>query len=415
MKIAYLTQSYPPMVSGASLVSKSLAKSMAGRGHEVLVITASDRGEGYTAIKSNLTLLRLRSLHNPMRVGQRFLLYPRRAILRSLHEFQPDLVHSHEPLQMGLLGLAYARRAKVPVLLSVHQLPWFVGAYLPEKCGIRRVAEAALWAYGRWSLRQYTSLVTPTRTISRIISEMTGIDSQVISYGIDLQTFHPRHSSDEETATRSRLNLPPGVPVIVHVGRLDTEKRVERVIVAATLAMQKSDAHLLVVGDGRQKTVLMKLCKSLGIEKRCHFPGYVSAQEGLPEIYRLASIFVTASEIETQGIVLLEAAASGLPIVAVRATCIPEIVHDRENGCLVAPSETLALGEAITNLLMDPDKARQMGQAGRESAMAHNILSTFDSYERSYADSIKGKASQLSTEKVKVLSWQERAKEWLNL
>ena len=415
MKIAYITQSYPPMVSGASLVARSLAENIAARGHRVLVITASDRDHPYATVENNLTVLRLRSIHNPMRVGQRFSLYPRRKILRSLHKFQPDIIHTHEPLQMGLLSLEYAHRFHIPILLSIHQLPWFVSAYLPEIYGIRHIAETALWIYARWLLRRFTTLVTPTQTITKIITNMTGIKSQTISYGINLQTFHPRLSLDDETALRNKHGLPQKVPVILHVGRLDTDKSVDRVIQAAAHAMLDTDAHLLMIGDGRQKVSLMKLCKSLGVKSRCHFPGYISIEEGLPEIYRLASLFVTASEIETQGIVLLEAAASGLPIVAVRATCIPEIVHDGVNGYLTESNDTIALGTAIKSLLTNPEKAKKMGQAGHKLVIEHNIISTFDNYEHLYADLIMRKANLLTPGKVKVHKWQEWAKEWLNL
>jgi len=244
---------------------------------------------------------------------------------------------------------------------------------------------------------------------------MTEIKSQTISYGIDLQMFHPLLSLDDETALRDKYGLPQNVPVILHVGRLDTDKCVDRVIWAAAHAMQNTDAHLLIVGDGRQKPALMKLCKSLGIEKRCHFPGYISMEEGLPEIYRLASLFVTASEIETQGIVLLEAAASGLPIVAVRATCIPESVHDGVNGYLTEPNETISLAKAIDDILTDPAEARNMGQAGRRLVAEHNIQAAIDSYEHLYADLIKQRTIHRVTEQVEGTKWQERAKEWLNL
>ncbi len=415
MRIAYITQSYPPMVSGASIVTKSLAEHMASRGHEVLVIAASDRGNPYLVKNDRLSLLRLRSYPNPMRAGQRFILPAHRAILRALGDFQPDLIHSHDPFQLGLTGMKYARSAHIPITLNIHQLPWFVASYVPDVIGLRSYIESALWNYARWLLWKFTLVITPTRTITKIIADMTEIKPQTTSNGIDLQTFHPHLSSDEEPALRTRLNLPPKVPVILHVGRLDTDKRVDQVVWAAARAIQNTDAHLLIVGDGRQKASLMKLCKSLGIEKRCHFPGYVAMDEGLPEIYRLANLFVTASEIETQGIVLLEAAASGLPIVAVRATCIPEIVHDGVNGYLTKPNDNIALGNAITSLLLDSDKARKMGGAGRQIVQEHNILATFDSYEHLYNDLVRQKVYQRAPEKVKVRAWQERAKEWLNL
>ena len=415
MRIAYITQSYPPMISGAALVAKNLSENMATHGHKVLVITASDRSESYKSARDNLIILRLPSIHNPMRVGQRFLLYPRHAVLKSLHDFQPDIIHVHEPLQMGMLGLEYAQRVNIPILLTIHQLPWFVSAYLPEISGVRAIAETALWTYARWVLPKFTTMIAPTQTIANIITNMTGTKSQTISYGVDLQTFHPCRSLAEKSATQTRLNLPPNVPILLHVGRLDTDKRVDQVIRASAQAMQKTDAHLLIVGDGHQRETLLQLCKSLGIGRRCHFPGYISVEEGLSDIYRMADLFVTASEIETQGIVLLEAAASGLPIAAVRATCIPETVHGGVNGYLSEPNDTIALGRAITDLIMNPEKAEQMGKAGRSLMREHNLVTIFDTYEHLYNDLLQKQTVKLTPEKIEFHSWQERAREWLNL
>ena len=417
MRIAYITQSYPPMISGASLAAKNLAENMSLRGHKILVITASDRSKSYKSARDNLTVLRLHSIHNPQRVGQRFLLYPRRAILKSLRDFQPDCIHVHDPLQLGILSLEYAQRTLVPVLLSIHQLPWFVSAYLPKIPSFRALTENVLWTYARWVLPKFTTITTPTQTIGNIIYSMADVKSQAISYGVDFQTFHPHQSLDEKTATRTELNLPSSASIVLHVGRLDTDKRVDQVLRASAQTMQKTNAHLLIVGDGHQKKALQKLSRSLGIERRCHFLGYISVEEGLPEIYRIADLFVTASEIETQGIVLLEAAASGLPIAAVRATCIPETVHDGVNGYLTEPNDAIALGKAITNLIMNPAKAEQMGKAGCRLIARHNLLTTFDSFEHLYADLLKKRTVERypAAVKVKIHSWQEHAKKWLNL
>src|SRR5258706_329471 len=262
MRIAYLTQSYSQMVSGAAIFAEQLAKEMAKRGHQVLVIAASEKEQPYIVQEENLTVLRLASIHNPMRVGQRFLLYPRRAVLQALQEFCPDVIHTHDPLQMGSLGIKYAQRVNIPVTLTTHQLPWFVAKYLPDVLGVRKLTEVIL-------------------------------------------------------------------------------------------------------------------CKSMGIEKRVHFPGYISTKQGLHEIYRMANLFVTASEIETQGIVLLEAAASGLPIVAVHATCIPEIVHDEVNGYLIEPNNIDAMSEAMKKILKDSGIAKSMAKESRKLAEKKEPQVTF--------------------------------------
>jgi glycosyltransferase involved in cell wall biosynthesis len=400
MRIAYITQSYPPMVSGAAIFAHQIAEAMSKRGHQVLVITASDGDKPHRTQKGNMTVLRLSSHHNPLRVGQRFLLYPRRATLQALCEFQPDIIHTHEPLQMGNLGLEYARRMRIPITLTNHQLPWFAASYLPNKFGIRELVENILWVYARWILPQFTSIIAPTQTISDFITKKTNIKSQTISYGIDLGSLHPLHDLNEEIATRTRLNLPSSIPVLLYVGRLDTDKSVDRVIIASAPILRETDTHLVIVGDGCQKTALMKLCESFGITDRVKFTGCISMQDGLPEIYRIANVFVTASEIETQGIVLLEAAASGLPIAAVRATCIPEIVRHGLNGYLAESGDIKALENNMRILLKDPLKARKMGEAGRALIESHTAQHTVDLYEKFYQGLLLQTSMQLMSTKL---------------
>lgn len=386
MRIAYLAQSYPPMVSGAAIVAEQLAKEMAKRGHQTLVIAASDKAQPYITLQANLQVLRLKSIHNPLRAGQRFLLFPHYHALRALEKFQPDIIHSHEPLQMGLLGLTYSSYTQIPTALTVHQLPWFIAAYLPNF--LRTSVERGLWAYARWLLKRFTSVIVPTGSISTLIHQMTGLQAKVISCGLDLNTFHSPLSVDEGIDTRQKWNLPLQVPLILHVGRLDTDKHTDRVILAAAQAMQHTDAHLLIVGDGRQKKHLIQLCHDLKIEDRVHFTGYISIQQGLPELYRVACMFATASEIETQGIVLLEAASSGLPLVAVHATCIAEIVYDGANGYLTNPGDIYAMSQSMIKILSDPHRAIDMGRVSRSLAEGHPNQATFDEHERMYQQMI---------------------------
>lgn len=384
MRIAYLTQSYPPMISGAALVVENLATAMAKRGHQVLVIAASDKSQSYLVEKGNLAVLRLKSLHNPLRVGQRFLTYPRRSVMNALWKFAPEIIHVHEPLQMSWLGVEYAKQTNIPITLTVHQLPSLIASYLPDF--FRGYAEAILWTYARWLSKKFTSMTAPTQTISALITQMTGLKTNTISSGVDLGIFRPAFSCNEGIAIRQNWNLPSSAPILLHVGRLDAEKRVDRVIWAAAQTLLVSKAHLLIVGDGCQKNNLIKLCNDLKITERVHFIGFVSAEEGLPGIYRVANLFVTASEIETQGIVLLEAAASALPIVAVRATCIPEIVYDEINGYLEEPGDVHRMSNAMNLLLENPDKASQMGKASRAIVEKHGVRYTLDAHERSYHD-----------------------------
>lgn len=385
MKIALLSQSYPPMVSGAAIVVKGLAEGLAQRGHQVMVLTASEREYAYSLKIPNLVVERLRSSRNPLRVGQRFATWPYPQIVLALRAFHPDVIHSHDPLHFGWSALSYGSHAGIPVVLTAHQLPWFVKGYLSDHDKIGAMVEQSLWAYSRLLLNRFSAVITPTRTIAEAVSAQTGIESQVIGFGVDPEIFRPGPlNPHDEAAWRARLGIPDRAPVLLHVGRFDRDKRVDLAIRAAALAMQRNRAHLLLVGDGTEKVSLMNLCAELGIANRAHFPGFIPLQEGLPDVYRLASLFFTASEVETQGLVLLEAAACGLPLVAFRATCIPEIVRHGVNGLLVLPRDVKGLAAQLRTLLDDPDRARLMGQAGRLIAQGMTLRDTLEAHESLY-------------------------------
>jgi glycosyltransferase involved in cell wall biosynthesis len=314
--------------------------------------------------------------------------------MNALREFKPDVIHVHDPLQLGFLGAEYAKRAGIPSIVTIHAVPWLVSTNFQFAPGLASQIESILWMYAYWFVRQFPLAVTPTLTISHLIRRIVGVQPETISNGIDLQTFHPRSSSQDGNDLRKKLNIPAGVRVILHVGQLHSGKKADLVIRAAAQAMQHTNAHLLIVGDGPQKPDLIKLSKTLGISDRVHFPGYIKKEEGLPEAYRLSGVFVTASEIETQGLVLLEAAASGLPIVAVRATCIPEIVDNEINGHLADPGDVKGLGNAILEILENDPKAKTMGNASREIAEKHALQYTINAYEKLYLHLLGSRAAE---------------------
>jgi glycosyltransferase involved in cell wall biosynthesis len=382
MKIALLTQSYPPMVSGAALFANRLADAMARRGHQVLVLAASEREGPYRVERAELTEVRLRSHHNPWRVGQRFMLWQNPQIDSALRRFEPDILHLHDPFQMAWAAISFSKRGGAPCIFTIHALPSLAAASLPPQY---KEVENGLWVYAAWLLRQVQARVTPTRTIADLVHLRTGLSSQVISCGVDLHTFHPdRLLARQEAGLRLSLGIPDGVPVILHVGRLDADKKVDLAVMAAARAMQDTPVHLLVVGDGRKKDELLRLCHRLGIGSRSHFTGYITDPHRLAEMYRLANVFITASEIETQGLVFLEAAACGLPLVGVDGGAAAETVKDGLNGYLVACKDVDGMARGITRILLDGELAQRMGSASLEIAQGHDCELSMQAYEKLY-------------------------------
>jgi glycosyltransferase involved in cell wall biosynthesis len=153
--------------------------------------------------------------------------------------------------------------------------------------------------------------------------------------------------------------------------------------------MQKTKAHLLIAGDGVEREDLEKLCITLGIDQRAHFPGFVDSKGDLPKLFRLANVFVTASEIEVQSLVMLEAIASGLPVVAVDATSISEQVENGRSGYLVRSGDERGMATAILKLLANT-KARSFSIRARQIAEQHTLERTFLGYEKLYKELVAG-------------------------
>jgi glycosyltransferase involved in cell wall biosynthesis len=153
--------------------------------------------------------------------------------------------------------------------------------------------------------------------------------------------------------------------VLLYVGRLDREKNIELLLDA--VARMRAPARLLLVGRGMRTAAIDRAVALLGLRGRVELRGG-SPPDGLPAYYRAADAFVFASTTETQGLAVLEAMACGLPVVAVRASGIEEIVVEGVSGLLV-PGEAAAFAAAVTQVLTDRDLAAKLATGGREAAL----------------------------------------------
>jgi glycosyltransferase involved in cell wall biosynthesis len=184
----------------------------------------------------------------------------------------------------------------------------------------------------------------------------------VIPFGVDLEQFHPRNEKKESC-------------VFLFVGRLSRThyfKGVENLLRAFYEVVQKKkDARLVIVGDGDLRDSYEKIVQKLGINDRVQFLGTVS-DDTLPEIYRRASALVLPStdNSETFGMVLLEAMASGVPVIASRLLGVASVVDDEISGKLVEPCNEAELVRAMLSVAEDPNMWHERGVRARERAEA---------------------------------------------
>jgi glycosyltransferase involved in cell wall biosynthesis len=259
---------------------------------------------------------------------------------------------------LGLTGRRLARSQRRPLVFTYHTRYEKYAHYVPLPP--RLVRSLAVRLACRFA-DSADLIVAPSEHVADTLRRRgVAAPVAVIPTGVDLELFSP---ASRERA-RHRLGLPADGLICLYTGRLDREKSLERVLEAfESVAAAVSTATLHLVGKGSHSQALEARAAAGRARRRIVFHGSL-AREALPDYYRAADLFLFASETETQGLVLAEAHACGLPAVAVRASGVDEVVTDGETGILTK-AETGEMADAAIGLLLDAGRRVSMGQAAR--------------------------------------------------
>jgi glycosyltransferase involved in cell wall biosynthesis len=381
MRIMMLSHGYPPTLSGVTLVVQKLSREMVRRGHEVLVLTASETRKPYQVVDEGVQVVRTRGIRNffwsegPIPT----ISLPDLRLWRD--KFQPDIIHTHENAVLSVQLLRLPRDKEAARISSCYFLPEYVTHYLKSLPPVDKALQWFIWRYITTNLNRYDHVIFSTQTQQKIFEEH-GLNARAtsISNGVDNTRYMP--GPEIMNGIVRKYNLPAGRRLLF-VSRLMKDKRLDLLIQALPLIREKSPAHLVVVGRGDELANLQALAVEVGVADYVHFLGYVPESD-LPEIYRACDIFAIASICEVQSIPALQAAATGLPIVAANAAALPELVSDEKNGYLVPPGDIRAIARAVNRILEDPERARQMGRESLRISRSHAERYTFDTYESLY-------------------------------
>lgn len=374
MRLALFTDTYVPDTNGVAGTLHRLSNQLNRKGIEHLLLTPQSVIEGNHAAPA-------RSVTNIP-----FFLYPecrialpnRRSIHQELKAFQPDLLHIATPFNMGLLGLRYALKHQLPHVISYHT---HFDRYL-EYYRLNSIIPL-YWKYIQWFHRACDSTLAPSQeTLNSLQSK--GIQRlKLWSRGIDCSLYSPdKRSSD----IRSRYNITAPL-ILLYVGRIAPEKD----IATLTLAMQQlpehmqSRVHWIIVGDG---PLLPKM--RMQSPTNVTFTGYLHGEE-LAVMYASADLFVFPSSTETFGNVVLEAMASGLPVLAANGGGVKDLVAHHRSGVLFEPGQADALIREICLWGNHMDQLRHMGIEGRKLAEQRSWDHIFDGLIGDYEEAIENR------------------------
>lgn len=376
-----LSHGYPPTISGVTLVVQKISRAMVARGYQVMVVTASDRGNTYRYDDQGVQVVRIQGAHNPYWKEGPFPWVGLRTLRGLLDEFQPDILHTHENVFFNVQVLRMRSSLKIPKVSSCYFLPRYITHYMRFGAWGNQQLRNLIWKYIIGSLNRYDHVIFSTRSQAQeFLDHGLRVPQTVISNGVDTSRYNQRNGAQGEV--EARYQLPPG-PRILFVGRLMKDKRIDLLVQAMAHVNAERPAHLLVVGRGSEQPELEQLRDSLGLHDRVHLLGFVP-EEDLPGIYRASDLFAIASICEVQSIPALQAAVTGLPMAAVNAAALPELVQNGLNGFLVPPENPQALGEAILEILRDPERYQAFSQASLQIGQPHAETATFEAYDRFY-------------------------------
>ncbi len=360
MRVALFTNNYLPFCGGVTISVETLRQGLEARGHEVWVFAPRFAA----APPDGARVVRYPSV--PAATYPQFPLAvpvsPR--IAAAARGLAIDVFHAHHPFLLGPAARRLARRLGRPLVFTYHTRYDKYAHYVPLQ---RTLVERAAVRLSTRFAAQADAVIAPSALVrDELRARGVRVPIAVVPTGIDLDAFRP---ADRGEARRA-LGLDPADRIVLYVGRLDPEKSVSRVLLAfERVASVVPRARLLVVGTGTQADALRRQAAGLSAAGRVAFVG-PRPHEALPPYYQAADVFLFASETETQGLVLAEAAACGLPAVAVAAPGCDEVVRDGETG-LLTKSEPAALAEAAIGVLLDDPRRRAMAARAREVAVEH--------------------------------------------
>tara|TARA_B100000131_G_C18124859_1_gene614334 strand:- start:1380 stop:2606 length:1227 start_codon:yes stop_codon:yes gene_type:complete len=388
MHIAMISGEYPPRWGGMGSTVFHLSSKLAEMGHRVTVITR--RSGGNPPIVDGVSVIGVPWAKIPMSFTRSYGRHALRELIKINERDNVDVVHLHCPMVSWddkQFSICHSKVA--PVVSSMH------GTWLGERDGLLLAAkfgEPAVWSnpndiairflakrYARFenSAVRNSAIVVPNSHATKIDLETRydapdNWDCEVVHWGVDTQMFVPPHRDSEDQAhfeseMRGRYSISSETMLVLAVGRLAARKGHGMLLRSFKRASDTTDVHLVIIGRGSLKRRLTKMASSLGIGDKVSIESEMDF-EGIAEMYRSADVVAYPSYYEGQGLIPLEAMASGTPVVTVDHGPLPEMV-DESVGALFEMGSEEALAQAIVNECSSREILLKKGSEGRNRVM----------------------------------------------
>lgn len=376
MNIVMVTNTYTPHVGGVARSVAAFSAEYRRLGHRVLIVAPefADMPENETDV------VRIPSIQNFNGSDFSVVLPVTGLLTESLDAFQPEIVHAHHPYLLGMTALRIARYRELPLVFTHHTLYEQYTHYVPgDSPTLQRFAIELATHYANLT----DQVFAPSESIASLIKER-GVQAPiaVIPTGVDVKCF----ARGDGSRFRATIGMPEKAFVVGHVGRLAPEKNLGFLSEAMALFLKANkNAYFLVVGEGPSKQEILDVLSRHGLSGRLHITGVLGPSQ-LSDAYRAMDVFAFSSKSETQGMVLTEAMAAGVPVVALDASGVREVVQNETNGRLLheeTPETFTAALKWFADLPSTKIQGLQQGAlaTAQEFSMAQTAVQAIACYE----------------------------------
>jgi 1,2-diacylglycerol 3-alpha-glucosyltransferase len=396
MRIMLFSDTYPPQVNGVSTCVHTLARALSEHGHTVMVYTVNAHDPQGGTLDDPFPVMRVSGVRVPFYADNRLAPPAVPRFDRVVHHFAPDVLHCHTPFGIGWRAISASRATGLPLIGTHHTL---FGAYIDLYSHLGTRLNTRLAALARRYIGAFYNHCDVVSCASRflandLISGGLKRPVSIVPNPLNTALFHPIVSAPASPE--------PAEKRLIYFGRLAAEKNLHRLLLLVEPALRRHpEAMLDMVGDGPIKTSLMELVQQRHLERQVRFVGFLRG-EALARRVATSRLFVTASLTENQPMTVLESLACGVPVVALAAAGVPEIIEDQENGFLVSPDDRSDLfSQRIEQLLLEHALRERMSQRAMLSAQRYTQAAVLQMTLESYEQAVKLAAArhQLSTQR----------------
>ncbi len=377
MNIAMFSDTFYPRVEGVVITLLNFTQLLSEKGHKVRLYVPNYENIKEREFHKNISIERYTSFKLKSYPDFRIAIPVSLKIRESIQRFDPEVIHIHTLGPLGIAGIRYAKKYKIPLIGTYHAyLPDFLVCISPDKkinkSDKKYMSKEIVWKLSNYFYNKCDLVTAPSESMKEELKKK-GLRTKVIflSNGLKLDSFLPK----EKYSRKAKL---------LHVGRISFEKNIDIVIKSISILREEfPDIKLDIIGDGPALKSLRLMTKKLDLERNVHFLGCIEHGK-LNMLYKEYDIFITASTIETQGVVILEAMASGLPIVGVRRLAINDLVKNDINGYVAEPFDEKGMAEKIKILYKNRDLREAFGRKSTELVKEHDVKDIIEKLERLY-------------------------------